>query len=181
MKKSFYFTAIFLAIASTSLQANSGLNIEYARVTSVTPNIRTVQTSVPIRECREIPGYYLYTQQSSNQNTAPTVIIGGIIGGLVGNNIGSGSGRDAARIVGALTGAAIANDIAQERQQVIVTPTWVPASTRCSTRQSIRTEERLDGYIVKYEYRGIQYTTSMQEHPGTQIPVRVTVSPISSY
>lgn len=186
-----YLAAVLVSIATPLVQAGSGwssggmiLNdkvrsdIEYARVIAVTPNIRTVQVSVPVRECREVSGYYVHTPQPSRQNTAPTVIAGGVIGGLVGNNIGSGSGRDAARIVGTLAGAAIASDIARERQQVTVTPTWVPGSTQCSTRQSLRTEERLDGYTVTYEHRGIQYTTSMREHPGTQIPVRVTVSPV---
>jgi uncharacterized protein YcfJ len=152
--------------------------VEYARVVSVTPQIRTVQIQVPVRECEEVAGYFVHSPQVSRQNIAPTVIAGGVIGGLVGNNVGSGSGRDAARIFGTLAGAAIASDIARERQQVTTTRTWVPGSTQCTTRNSFRTEERLDGYSVTYEYRGVHYTTHTREHPGTRLPIQVTVRPM---
>lgn len=169
---------------TTQAQAGSGWSpsvsgeVEYARVVSVTPQFRTVQVQVPIRECEEVAGYFVHTPQVSRQNIAPTVIAGGVIGGLVGNNVGSGSGRDAARIFGTLAGAAIASDIARERQEVTTTRTWVPGSTQCTTRNTFRTEERLDGYSVTYEYRGIHYATHTREHPGTRIPVQVTVRPM---
>ena len=178
-------SCLVIGVAMTSqAQAGSGWSpsvsgdVEYARVVSVTPQIRTVQVQVPIRECEEVAGYFVHTPQVSRQNIAPTVIAGGVIGGLVGNNVGSGSGRDAARIFGTLAGAAIASDIARERQQVTTSRTWVPGSTQCTTRNTFRTEERLDGYLVTYEYRGVHYTTHMREHPGTRLPVQVTVRPM---
>lgn len=158
---------------------NNANAIEYARVLSVTPRISVVRVHEPIQECRSLPGYYVTVPAQESRNSAPAVIAGGIVGGLAGNNIGSGSGRDAARIIGTLAGAAIANDISRQLDQSRPAQRrWVPDSTECSTRTTYRNEERVDGYTVVYEYRGTRYTTETREHPGSHLPVRVSVSPV---
>lgn len=154
-----------------------GSGVDYARVVSVQPRIVQQQTAIPVQDCNETPGYRVIQQRDHRSSTAPTVIAGGVIGGLVGNNVGSGSGRDAARVVGTLAGAAIAHDIARSRQPA-ASQTWVPGQTHCQTRTTYRSDERVDGYIVTYEYRGRHYTTQMSEYPGSMIPIAVHAAPM---
>jgi uncharacterized protein YcfJ len=42
---------------------------------------------------------------------------------------------------------------------------------------TFREEERIQGYRVTYVYADREYVTTMASHPGTSIPVRVTVLP----
>lgn len=126
-----------------------------------------------------------YTQRgtSGSNNGA---LLGAIIGGALGNSVGSGDGRQAATVVGAVIGGAIGNDIGRKRshrddrygyrgqdagyygQQV---------SQRCRVVTDYRSEQRVVGYRVGYEYAGRRYQTVTDYHPGSQIRVRVDVTP----
>jgi len=167
-----------LAQADYGYASNVAGNVEFARVLDVQPLMRTVMVQVPVRECVEVPGYSTPVQPRGGQGTAGTTIAGGVIGGLVGNNFGGGNGKDAMRILGAVVGAAVGNDIARERNAARpVSYTQVQPVTQCTTRQVSRQEERFDGYHVTYEFNGRRYSTQTREHPGSLIPVHVSVQP----
>lgn len=167
-----------LAMAEYGHPSNVAGNVEFARVLDVQPLMRTVTVQVPVRECVEVPGYAAPVQARAGQGTAGATIAGGVIGGLVGNNFGGGNGRDAMRILGAVVGAAVGNDLARERQaNRPASYTQVQPVTQCTTRQVSRAEERFDGYHVTYEFNGRRYSTQTREHPGSMMPVHVSVQP----
>ena len=48
---------------------------------------------------------------------------------------------------------------------------------RCTTVTTQERDERVVGYRVGYEYAGRRYETMTDYHPGSEIRVRVDVSP----
>lgn len=167
-----------LALADPAYASNVAGNVEFARVLDVQPLMRTVMVQAPVRECVEVAGYTAPVHSRGGQRTAGATIAGGVIGGLVGNNFGGGNGKDAMRILGAVVGAAVGNDIARERNSVRHAGyTEVQPVTQCTTRQVSRAEDRFDGYHVTYEFNGRRYTTQTREHPGSMMPVHVSVQP----
>jgi uncharacterized protein YcfJ len=164
--------------------------LDYARVVDVTPIVQRVRVTTPAQECwldTEFQTIRHETRsfgpgQSAPVNSAVPTLAGGIIGGVVGRQFGSGSGKDAMTAVGALVGASVGNRSAYNRAQAAA-PTRVtfeerPVSVeRCRTVTSERIEERIEGYRVTYLYADREYVTTMAQHPGTSIPVRVSVVP----
>ena len=52
-----------------------------------------------------------------------------------------------------------------------------PAGTRCRTVEVERTERRLTGYDVEYQYKGEKYMSRLDSDPGNRLRVRVSVTP----
>lgn len=161
--------------------------VDYARVVDVAPIVQRVRVAAPARQCWQETEYQTIRHETRStapgygvRSAAPT-IAGGIIGGVIGRQFGGGSGRDAMTAVGALVGASMGNQSAHNRAYAGGThvsyeerPVTVE---RCQTTTSYREEERIEGYRVTYVYGGREYQTTMASHPGTSIPVRVTVVP----
>ncbi len=152
---------------------------DYAKVLKVTPIYRNVQVAVPQRQCwdeqvvhnepgRGYGGYQSYTPH----------IIGGVAGGVIGNRFGKGTGNTLMTVAGALLGGSIGRDHS-DRQRRYANPgySYTTTETRCQTTNSYRSEERADGYRVKYRYNGRTYTTRMNRAPGDKIRVEVQVVP----
>jgi uncharacterized protein YcfJ len=139
-----------------------------APVIDVQPIVRHVTVSTPVRECWDETVY-----REPNRGTG-AVVAGGIIGGTVGHQFGSGRGQDAMTLVGALVGSAVAHNVVQRNAQ----PAYAETVQRCETRTELREEERIEGYEVTYKYDGQKYRTRMREHPGSEIAVRVSVTPV---
>ncbi len=140
-----------------------------AKVVDVEPIYTTVRVSVPHEEC--------YTEEVRrpvyHRHSDGAAVVGGIIGGILGNKIGHG--EKGATIAGTLVGAAIAKNANRHRDYY---EEQVSYEDRCLTRVSYRTEERIDGYHVTYKYKGEEFTTRMDEHPGKYVRIRVRVSPV---
>ena len=100
-------------------------------------------------------------------------IIGGVAGGLLGNQVGKGHGKEAATAAGAIVGA-IAGDRIANNNAVAAPETREVRSCRTVYDQ----QNRLTGYRVIYDYRGMEQSTIMREQPGPTIPVRVSVTPL---
>lgn len=160
-----------------------GSGRDYARVVDVTPIVQRVRIETPEQECWQETEYQVVRHDSDRRvrSAAPT-IAGGILGGVLGRQFGSGSGRDAMTAVGVLVGASVAAEAAHNdarraapvRSRYEERPVTVE---RCRTTRSYREEERIEGYRVTYRYADREYVTTMASHPGTSIPVRVTVVP----
>ena len=194
MKKSLIaLTAAAVAISATVATAGphrystSRGFTDTARVTNVQPLYRTVSISRPSHECVDEEVYrpvdyeeYDDDARGRGGNTALGMIVGGVLGGALGHNISRHHG-DTAKIVGAVVGSAIGHDVAQrnhERRRVTqrdYRPRWVQ---HCHTVNERTTEERLDGYRVTYRYHGQSFTTHMDHDPGSQLQVRVKVTPV---
>jgi len=119
-----------------------------------------------------------------SQTTGGGALIGAIAGGVLGNSVGDGDGRKAATVLGAVLGGTIGNNVERNgryrndpyayRNQAASYPQQVQ---RCRTVTSQVRDERVVGYRVGYEYAGRSYETMTDYHPGSEIRVRVDVSP----
>lgn len=146
-----------------------------ARVTRVSPRFEQVDN--PQEQCHmDIERVEPMNNGAGNQgrNLGGTVI-GGIAGALLGSQIGGGNGRTAATAVGAIGGALIGDQVANGAGGNQYQGATERQVRRCSTVN--RPEQRAAGYDVSYQYQGRNYTTLMQQAPGRNLRVNVTVTP----
>ena len=174
--------------------SDQGPAYDVARVLSVDP---IVEPGEPVnrRECwrepapsyardyRSDPGYDPRYDRGPRRTSGGGAVLGAIVGGVLGNSVGSGDGRQAATVAGAVIGGAIGHNIERNgqrrddryyRQQAAYGPAEVE---RCRVVTDYRSEERVVGYRVAYEYAGRTYQTVTDYHPGSELRVRVQVTP----
>jgi uncharacterized protein YcfJ len=166
----------------------------YAQVLSVDPQVRQVRVTVPRRECYSETHYVPVNGNGYDgnydvrQGSAGKMILGGLIGAVIGHQIGNQESRNTGAIAGAIIGSAIGNEAAQRsgsyrgygygrnngynRNELRAVD-----GERCEVRNEEHVEERIDGYRVTYRYNNHTYTTMTARDPGTQIRVRVSISP----
>jgi uncharacterized protein YcfJ len=193
-------SAALLGIASA---ASAQQHNDTATVLSATPITERVAT--PRRDCttEQVTAYEerrtprverqeVIERREETKSTGAGTVLGAIIGGVVGHQFGNSSGgRDRGTAVGAVLGGVIGNNIENEpnrdsgsyrtatRQGYDVER--VPVSRdvqRCNTVSEYR--EVVRGYDVKFRYNGRDYTTRMDQDPGTTIAVNVAVRPVTS-
>ncbi len=160
---------------------------DYAKVTRVAPITRIVRISTPQEVCwnervRTVSdGGWNNGRHRGHKTFTPTVL-GGLLGGVVGNQFGSGRGNTAMTVAGALLGASIGHDAAARSHRAVRQhrPATVSYTTErhCEIEQVYHEEERIDGYSVSYRFRGREYVTRSDTHPGDRIRVRVEVDPV---
>ena len=160
--------AALVTATSLAVGAQAASHYESARVIDVIPVYETVRYAVPVEDCRaqtvRLPQYRV-------SGTAP--MIGAVIGGALGNAVGHKKrNKQVGAVVGAVLGASIGNDIANASPD----RARVRYGTRhyCETFTEFRTDDRLLGYDVSYEYAGQTYTSRMKRRPGDEIRIRVT-------
>jgi uncharacterized protein YcfJ len=183
---------LLACVAGTAAASSPGRSggVDYARVVAVSPIVQRVRIETPARECWQETEYQTIRHETRSYgpgrggsvNTAVPTLAGGIIGGVIGHQFGGGSGKDAMTALGAILGAGMGNRAAHNQGRVSspahVTYEERPVTVqRCQTTTSYREEERVEGYRVTYVYGGREYQTTTASHPGTSIPVRVTVVP----
>ena len=146
---------------------------DYASVVKVTPVVRYVTVTTPVKECWDDVEYY--TRSRPDTGRAGKTLFGAILGGVIGHQFGSGRGNDAATVAGTLIGAAVANG--GDRRPYYSTTEHSRPVTRCETNYRTHQEERIDGYDVVYKYHGRTYATRTPFDPGKKIRIRVDVRP----
>jgi uncharacterized protein YcfJ len=146
---------------------------DYARVVSVTPVVRYVTVTTPVKECWDDVEYY--TRRTPEPGNAGRTLFGAIVGGVIGHQFGSGSGNDAATVAGTLIGAAVANGT--NKGPTYRTSEYSRPVRRCETNYQSHEEERIDGYDVIYQYHGRKYATRTPFDPGKKLKIRVDVRP----
>ena len=208
MFQSFRVTALSATISAALLSlatvATAQQHNDTATVISATPIMEKVST--PRRDCttEQVTAYEerrtpravreeIIEQRSEPKGVGAGTVLGAILGGVVGHQFGNSSGgRDRGTAVGAVLGGVIGNNIENDtsrndgsgyrtatRQGYDVER--VPVSRdvqRCNTVQEYRDVVR--GYDVKFRYNGRDYTTRMDQDPGTTIAVNVAVRPVTS-
>ena len=208
MFQSFRVTALSATISAALLSlatvATAQQHSDTATVISATPIMEKVST--PRRDCttEQVTAYEerrtpravreeIIEQRSEPKGVGAGTVLGAILGGVVGHQFGNSSGgRDRGTAVGAVLGGVIGNNIENDtsrndgsgyrtatRQGYDVER--VPVSRdvqRCNTVQEYRDVVR--GYDVKFRYNGRDYTTRMDQDPGTTIAVNVAVRPVTS-
>jgi len=147
---------------------------DYAKVLSVTPAVRYVTVTTPVRECWDDTEYY--TRTSPDPGRAGRTLFGAIVGGVIGHQFGGGSGNDAATVAGSIIGAAVAGNSADG--PAYRSTEYSRPVRRCETNYQSREEERIEGYDVVYTYHGQKYATRTPFDPGRRIKIRVDVRPV---
>lgn len=153
--------------------ARHGAVYDYAKVVRVTPVVRYVTVTTPVKECWDDVEHY--TRTRPNGGRAGKTLFGAIVGGVIGHQFGSGRGNDAATVAGSLIGAAVANG--SDNRPYYNTTRYSRPVTRCETNYRSHREERIDGYDVVYRYHGQKYSTRMPYDPGKRLKIRVDVRP----
>lgn len=188
LKKSISMMTILFATTSAMAghpdENNNGNYQDYARVKNVTPEYQRVNS--PRQDCSN--EYYRDSNYEGHRRDRSTsdrsytgTVVGGVAGALVGSRFGKGKGNTAATAVGAIAGAVIGDKVAANGGLFASNDDHRDHDYRGREPQRCRTvdhyENRLTGYRVVYEYAGRNYTTVMQNQPGRQIPVQVSVVP----
>ena len=161
---------------------------DMARVVSVDPIVEPGQP-VARQQCWNEPATSYASQGTGypntyrdpygprGQTTGGGAVIGAIAGGVIGNSVGDGDGRRVATVLGAVLGGAIGNNVERNNRYRNQTVGYPQQVQRCRTVTSQVRDERVVGYRVGYEYAGRRYETMTDYHPGSEIRVRVDVSP----
>ncbi|MFU8832429.1 MAG: glycine zipper 2TM domain-containing protein [Wenzhouxiangella sp.] len=166
---------LFMAAAlATSLAQASGAHYIYAPVVHVKADYQTVHRPVERQVCWDEQSYE--RSASSKPRSATPTIVGAIIGGVIGNQFGGGSGNRAATVAGAALGGSIGHDA--ERQARGPDEYHRVTRERCTVQHDYQRQSVVSGYTVTYEYQGQHHTTHMTEHPGDQVRLRVSATPV---
>lgn len=173
MKKTI--AAITLLALTSGAMADRNHRVDYAKVTDVRPIYESYTRKTPHQECWVETVRY---DQDRGDRSATGTILGGIIGAAVGNELGHKKrNKQVGAVAGAVLGASIGRDISR-RHETRATESRYREVERCETRYSHRTEQRVVGYDVSYRYRGDEYRTTLDQHPGKRIKVAVSVEPV---
>lgn len=157
---------ILAALCALPIAASAASFSDEARVVRVQEVF--VQENQPVERC--------YTEQTAGAPRDESTSIGGaalgaIAGGILGNQVGGGSGKKIATGVGVIAGAMAGEHIGRNTREGGAGP---QQARRCYVEDNwVRTSS---GFDVTYEYGGRQLTERMASHPGTRVPVTVSVS-----
>lgn len=150
----------------------AGPQYVYARVVDVDPMVRYVTVNRPREECwNEVVREPVRPFGVAGQTAA-----GGIIGAAIGRQFGSGNDRDALTLIGAAAGAAVANQRAIRNGANATRDVTVQ---RCEVVNERVTEQRIDGYLVTYNYQGRNYTMQTATPPGDRVRLAVDMHPVA--
>jgi uncharacterized protein YcfJ len=147
------------------------VNFAYADVLHVNPVYETIRYREPRRECYDEPVLY----RERGEQTHGGAVLGAIVGGALGSQVGSGSGRRAATVAGAVAGGAIGHGT--DRRDAAPDRVYEGMESRCRMVEVEREERRIAGYDVEYQYKDEVYLSHLPYDPGSQLRVRVAVTP----
>ncbi len=98
-------------------------------------------------------------------------VVGAVAGGVIGHQVGSGRGNDVATGLGAIIGGLVGNQIdknntGEKRQDDL-------DFSRCR----VASQGNVQGYDVRYNYRGRDYATRMDRDPGPRLVLGDDIRP----
>jgi uncharacterized protein YcfJ len=146
-------------------------DIVYARVVSARPIVRHVTVERPRQECWQDVEY----RSGDPGRVAATTLAGGIVGAAIGRQFGDGSGQDALTVLGGLAGSLVAHERAVRRS---AGSAYAVPVERCAIVTERLTEQVIEGYDVVYEYRGRTYSMRTADHPGSRVPLEMSLRPV---
>lgn len=163
-------TLMTAACLSTNVMAKNNAHYDYARVVEATPVYEQIERRIPIEECR----YNGHRKPNpTKHNSALPTVAGAIIGGTVGHTIGKNkNNKQFGLVAGSVIGAVIGSEVSSNQQHHHKAP-----GKSCTTSYQVEYEQVLTGYNVTYKYRGHNYYTYTEQHPGQRLRVKVNVEP----
>lgn len=161
----------------------SEVKYDYATVIDAEPVIKTIRVSTPRQECweEEITDHhrYDYLHYRNDGHSGVSTLVGGLVGGAIGNAVGHRKrNRQVGTVVGAVLGAVIGNAYGMEKYQDRRYGSY-GIEERCHIIEESHVEERIVGYVVRYRYGNVTYSTRTKVDPGDTIRVRIAISPIT--
>jgi len=184
LKKTALVTGLISSVAVVGL-ANAGnytqSRIDYARVIHVKPITKTVETSTPIEKCWDEQVAHRKPRHHNNGYIHKNEAFGALIGAVVANQAAKrSSNRKAVTAAGAVIGTMIGNDVKKKNQRNHYDDQYTSYRTvkQCHVEHQVSYTEQVVAYKVRYKYRGKEYTTRMNNHPGDRIKVSVSVTPV---
>lgn len=148
----------------------------YAQVLRADPIYERVLYTEPQEQCDDDSEYERIGSNRSSSGSTGGTILGAVVGGVLGNQIGKGDGRKAATVGGAVLGGVIGNRAGAGNNDNRYGGEYVRPG--CRTVAVEREENHLIGYDVEYRYKGDVYMSRLDRDPGSQVRVRVAVSPV---
>ncbi len=153
---------------------------EYAKVTSVTPIIKSYERKIPQR-C-DHSSHYSYDKSNYKihdgyRGSSTPMILGTIIGAAIGNELGHNkTNKKVGAVAGGILGASIGSDINRKHHKHY--PRHSYSKHSCDDLYTVEYHEKVVGYDVSYRYRGNVYQTQTPTHPGDRIQLRVQFEPM---
>lgn len=109
-------------------------------------------------------GHYEELRAPEKTNVGKGAAIGAVTGGVLGHQVGSGSGNTAATVGGALLGGLLGHQVEKRNDR-----DDQPDLDRSRCRYIAAGGDQLEGYDVRYEYRGREYVTRLAQDPGRRL------------
>ncbi|WP_203594471.1 glycine zipper 2TM domain-containing protein [Wenzhouxiangella limi] len=163
-------TVALFTLAAGLAQA-AGVHYQTVPVVEVEPNYSVTRTPVDRTVCWDETSYQ---RTADSRRSATPTVVGAIIGGVIGNQFGGGNGKKAATVAGAALGGSIGRDAGRARQPGRYLPV---TEERCTVQRDYEERSVISGYRVSYLYEGQVHQTTMRDHPGDQMRVRVSITP----
>jgi len=149
-------SALTLAPAAYAQYDRPVYRENYARVIESTP----VYAAASKEECWN-PGTGSFEERRDNHtDIGKGAAIGAIAGGVLGHQVDDGAGT----AIGAILGGVLGHQIEKERDRRDDLDL-----SRC--RMVSDSSSAIEGYDVRYRYRGNEYTTRMTQDPGSRLLV----------
>ena len=110
-------------------------------------------------------GHYEELREQGSTHVGKGAAIGAVTGGVLGHQVGSGNGNTAATVGGAVLGGVLGHQI-EKRNDHDDQPDL--DKSRCRNVGSGHAGD-INGYQVRYAYRGQEYVTRMDHAPGSTL------------
>jgi uncharacterized protein YcfJ len=151
-----------------------------AKVIDVEPIVSWRQVEVERRVCKPRRGhhneYSNNRRHRSNDDYLVPTVLGGVVGGVIGSQVNDRGARVVTTAAGSAVGAMVGYGLSQVGFQRVGNGHH-RHGRHCRTVTEYERRRHVDGYRVTYRYRGHQFVTRTDEHPGRRIPVRVKLRP----
>ena len=135
---------------------------DFGKVIHVQPVYKYVTVSHPQEECYRVKG------NRHNRSAAPT-IVGTIVGGVIGNAIGhNSSSRKVGTLAGAVIGGAIGHDMSNQ--------SYASREVCNVSYEPMEKVRQLEGYKVKYRYKGGVFNTFTRQRPNDKIKLKINLT-----
>lgn len=161
------FTLCALALAATTVFAESFATTESVKVSRSEPIYKTVTSERPVKECWDES---VERRGGSSGNDVVGGIVGGAIGGALGNQVGKGTGKTAATIGGAVLGAMAGQGLSRGDSG-----TQHEVVQKCKTRYESESRQVLSGYNNYGSYKGREIV-KFSEMPLSHITIYTNIS-----
>jgi uncharacterized protein YcfJ len=112
-------------------------------------------------------GHYEEVRAQEDTNVGKGAAIGAVAGGVIGHQAGSGRGNTAATVGGALLGGLLGHQVEKRNDRDEQSDL---DRSRCRYVSSAN-PGAVEGYDVRYEYRGQEYVARMNHDPGSRLRV----------